>query len=83
MKKFFTTLLKDERGAGSTKRVISLIGMLFLCVTMLLNSFSSEDIKPAHELVTAIEMIIIVSIGASTVDKFSAKTTAANADEEA
>jgi len=73
MKNFIKSLLQDEKGQQSTKRIIAITGTLFLCVTMILNSFSHESIKPAPELVSAIEVIVCVCIGATTVDKFSIK----------
>jgi hypothetical protein len=82
MKKFFKSLLSDESGQQSTKRILAIIGTLFLCVTMMLNSYSHEEIKPSAELVSAVEMIVIVCVGATTVDKFSKKNTASNEPEE-
>ncbi|MBJ7298735.1 MAG: hypothetical protein JHC73_21125 [Dolichospermum sp.] len=71
MKQFFTSLLQDERGQQSTKRILAILGMLFLCGTMTANSFSHEEIKPSAELVSAIEFIVIACIGATSLDKFS------------
>lgn len=75
MKKFFKSLLSDESGQQSTKRILAILGTLFLCVTMILNSYSHEEIKPASELVSAVEMIVIVCVGATTIDKFSKKSS--------
>jgi hypothetical protein len=71
MKNFFTSLLSDEKGQQSTKRILAILGTLFLCVTMMLNSYSHESIKPAPELVSAVEMIVCVCVGATTLDKFA------------
>lgn len=76
MKKFFKSLLSDESGQQSTKRILAILGTAFLCVTMILNSYSHEEIKPAPELVAAVEAIVIVCIGATSIDKFSRKNTA-------
>lgn len=73
MKNFIKSLLADERGQQSTKRVLAIVGTLFLCITMLLNAYSSKEIAPSHELVSAVEMVVIVCVGASTVDKFTKK----------
>ena len=81
--KFFKSLLSDESGQQSTKRILAIIGTLFLCVTMVLNSYSHEEIKPATELVSAVEMIVIVCIGATTIDKFSKRTPPAESEEAA
>lgn len=82
MKKFFKSLLSDESGQQSTKRILAIIGTLFLCVTMMLNSYSHEEIKPSSELVSAVEMIVIVCVGATTIDKFSKKSAAPTDPEE-
>jgi len=71
MKNFFTSLLSDEKGQQSTKRILAIIGMIFLCVTMVLNSYSHESIKPSPELVSAVEVIVCVCIGATSLDKFA------------
>ena len=75
MKKFFTSMFTDERGAISHKRVIGTICTLFLCVTMMLNSYSHETIKPADSLVNAVLTLGCVCIAGTTVDKFSKKST--------
>lgn len=66
-------MLQDEKGQQSTKRVIALTGTMFLCITMMLNSFSHETIKPSPELVSAVEMIVCVCVGATSLDKFSGR----------
>ena len=73
MKNFIKSLLQDERGQQSTKRIIALVGTMFLCTTMILNSYSHESIKPSPELVSAVEMIVWVCIGATSLDKFASK----------
>lgn len=73
MKNFIKSLLQDESGQQSTKRILAIVGTLFLCVTMSLNSYSHESIKPAPELVSAVEMIVCVCIGATSLDKFASK----------
>ena len=72
-KEFILDLFKDERGSTSIKPVIALIGCLFLCLTMLLNSFSSVDFKPSAELVNSVMIITCIGMGADTLDKFSFK----------
>jgi hypothetical protein len=75
-KEWCISLFKDERGAISVKPVIALIGALFLCVTMLANSFSSKEFAPAPELVNAVMIITAVGMGADTLDKFTKKAPA-------
>jgi hypothetical protein len=72
-KSWVIDLFKDERGSTSIKPVIAFLGSLFLCVTMLLNSYSHEEFKPAPELVNAVMIITAIGMGADTIDKFSFK----------
>jgi hypothetical protein len=72
-KEWIIDLFKDERGAISVKPVISFFGALFLCGTMLANSFTEEHFKPANELVNAVMVITAIGMGADTLDKFTKK----------
>jgi hypothetical protein len=72
-KSWILELFKDERGSTSIKPVVALIGALFLCGTMLANSFSAENIKPSNDLVNAVMVITAIGMGADTLDKFSSK----------
>jgi hypothetical protein len=72
-KEWVIDLFKDERGAISVKPVIAFIGALFLCGTMLVNSFSHADFAPAPELVNAVMVITAIGMGADTLDKFTHK----------
>jgi len=68
-------MFTDERGSISHKRAIGTMCALFLCVTMMLNSYSHESIKPADSLVDAVLTLGCVCIAGTTVDKFSSKLT--------
>ncbi len=72
-KQWIIELFKDERGSISVKPVIAFIGALFLCITMMLNSFSHADFAPSPELVNAVMIITGIGMGADTLDKFSHK----------
>ena len=72
-KQWLVDLFKDERGSTSIKPVIAFIGALFLCGTMLANSFTNGEIKPSPELVNAVMIITAIGMGADTLDKFSQK----------
>jgi hypothetical protein len=72
-KEWVIEIFKDERGSISVKPVIAFIGALFLCVTMVLNSFSHADFAPSPELVNAVMLITGIGMGADTLDKFSSK----------
>ena len=71
--KWIANLLSDERGSVSTKRVIALLSALFICVTLLANSFTHQDIAPSDKLVDAVMVICIAAMGTTTIDKFSQK----------
>jgi len=75
-KQWIIELFKDERGSTSIKPVIAFIGTLFLCGTMLANSFTHGDIKPSDALVEAVMVITAIGMGADTLDKFSFKKKA-------
>jgi len=72
-KEWVIDLFKDERGAISVKPVIAFVGALFLCGTMLANSFSKAEFSPAPELVNAVMVITAIGMGADTLDKFTKK----------
>jgi hypothetical protein len=72
-KEWVIELFKDERGSISVKPVIAFIGAMFLCVTMMLNSFSHADFAPSPDLVNAVMLITGIGMGADTLDKFSHK----------
>ena len=72
-KEWIIDLFKDERGAISIKPVVAFVGSLFLCGTMLANSFSEAHFKPSEELVNAVMIITAIGMGADTLDKFSNK----------
>lgn len=71
--KWIVNLLSDERNSISSKRVIALLSALFLCVTLLANSFSNQTIAPSDKLVDAVMVICIAAMGTTTIDKFSTK----------
>jgi hypothetical protein len=74
-KQWLIELFKDERGAISVKPVVAFIGAMFLCITMIANSYSAKDIAPSDKLVDAVMIITAIGMGADTVDKFSKKDT--------
>ena len=71
--KWLANLLADERGSVSTKRVIALLSALFICITLLANSFTHQEIAPSDKLVDAVMVICIAAMGTTTIDKFSKK----------
>jgi len=74
-KEWIISLFSDERGSISIKPVIAFVGALFLCGTMIANSYSAKEIAPSDKLVDAVMIITAIGMGADTVDKFSKKDT--------
>jgi hypothetical protein len=74
-KNWIIEIFKDERGSISVKPVIAFMGALFLCITMVLNSFSHADFSPSPDLVNAVMIITGIGMGADTLDKFTHKKT--------
>ena len=72
-KEWIIDLFKDERHSTSIKPVVAFVGALFLCTTMLLNSFTEEHFKPADNLVNAVMVITAIGMGADSLDKFTNK----------
>jgi hypothetical protein len=60
-------------GDTSIKRVIAFIGFIFISVTMVLNSYSHESIKPSADLVDAVKTIVIICIAGNVAEKFLLK----------
>lgn len=79
-KQWLIEIFKDERGSISVKPVIAFIGALFLCGTMLANSFSAKEIAPSDKLVDAVMIVTAIGMGADTLDKFSKKDSPAPVD---
>ena len=73
-KQWIIDLFKDERGSTSVKPVVALLGTLFLCTCMILNSYTHKDFEPAESLVNAVLVITAIGMGADTLDKFTKKS---------
>ena len=66
-------IFKGDKGEFSSKRFVGIIGAFVLFGTMAHNSLSTQDIAPSKELVEAVEWIVIMSLGFTSIDKFSKK----------
>jgi len=66
----------SESSKISSKRVIGFLGFIALTVTMVCNSFTTLDIAPAPELVTAVEYITIGALFGTSLDKILPKRAA-------
>lgn len=71
--KFLSSIIADERGNGSSKRVVGILCALSLCLTMYHNSFSEEHIAPSAVLVDAVALLAFGCLGLTSVDKFTLK----------
>ena len=72
-KEFVINLFEDERGRTSIKPVISFVGSMFLCATLIVNLTSSATINLSDALINAIMVIVSVGMSGDTIDKFSYK----------
>jgi phosphate/sulfate permease len=71
--KFFKSLLADENGAMSSKRLIALICTLALCTLLFITSMYGKAVSPSETIIESITFICCVAMGATTADKFSLK----------
>jgi hypothetical protein len=70
------SILSDERGRLSHKRVIALMLSLSLMVTFIISAITKVQLD--KDLISAIEFIIIAVVGATTADKFSNRASGAS-----
>jgi hypothetical protein len=66
-------IFKGDKGEFSSKRFVGIIGAFVLFGTMAHNSLSPQEIAPSAELVAAVEWVTILTLGFTSVDKFSSK----------
>jgi hypothetical protein len=55
----------------SSKRAVGIVGALALIVTMIVNSFTNQDVAPSDGLVNAVLLLTIGSLGLTSIDKFA------------
>ena len=70
---WFSGMLKDEKGTPSSKRFVGIIAGLSLCVTLILNQFSTVDIAPSPVLINAVAALAFGALGLASVDKIWGK----------
>jgi hypothetical protein len=73
MKNFFKSMLSDEKGAISSKRICGVLCTIILCATLFANQFTAEHIKPSDMLVECVTALAFGCLGLSSIDKFTAK----------
>lgn len=71
MKKFFKELLSDESGHYSSKRLGGLLCVLALVVSLVANTFTHGDIRPAEYLVDAVALFAFGALGLTSIDKLT------------
>ena len=71
MKEFFKQLLSDESGNYSSKRLGGLLCVLALVTSLIANTFTHNDIRPAEYLVDAVALFAFGALGLTSIDKFT------------
>jgi hypothetical protein len=64
-------IFKGDKGEFSSKRFVGIIGAFVLYGTLAYNSTTHQDIAPSKELVQAVEWVVILTLGFTSIDKFS------------
>ena len=73
MKEFLYNLLSPQEGTISAKRFVGIAGFFILAFTMVVNSFSHQEIAPSPDLVQAVQYIVIGALFGTSIDKFMGK----------
>ena len=73
MMTWLSSVLKDEKGNPSSKRIMGVLCTITLCITMYQNAFSEEHIAPSATLVNAVAALAFGALGLTSIDKFSKK----------
>ena len=61
---------KGPEGEISSKRVVGIIGALVLFATFAANSFTHVEVAPSDKLVEAVEWVVILCLGFTSIEKF-------------
>ena len=70
---WLSSVLKDEKGNPSSKRIMGVLCTITLCITMYQNAFSEEHIAPSPTLVNAVAALAFGALGLTSIDKFTKK----------
>jgi hypothetical protein len=68
MKKFLE-IFTGDKGEISSKRVVGVIGALILFTSLVIST--RLELHPNKELVEAVEWVVILCLGFTSIDKFS------------
>jgi hypothetical protein len=71
LKEAIKELLSDENGRLSSKRFVGIMCGLFLCVTLLANTFFNKQIVLSTPLIESVAALAFGCLGLSSVDKFT------------
>jgi len=73
MKKILIILeiFKGDKGEWSSKRFVGIIGALILFWALIFNAKSEYEITLSADLIKSIEWIVILSLGFTSVDKYT------------
>ncbi len=71
MKEFFKQLLSDETGNYSSKRLSGLLCVIALVISLIANTFTHNDIRPAEYLVDAVALFAFGALGLTSIDKLT------------
>lgn len=64
---------KGTEGEISSKRVVGIVGAMVLFATFSMNSFSHVEVAPSDKLVEAVEWVVILCLGFTSIEKFKSK----------
>jgi len=73
MKNFIMSMLSDESGSISSKRVIGFLCAIVLATCLIITSIVPKEFTPPTSLVDAVLTLACVCIAGTSVDKFSLK----------
>lgn len=68
---FFKSLLQDELGAISSKRIAGLICVLCLNTSLIINTISPKEHQPSATIINAVSLLAFGCLGLTTFDKYT------------
>ena len=72
MKKFFINVLSTGNNESiSHKRLIGLLGFLFLTASMFISVVSKRTLTPSPDLIEAVKYITVAALFGNTLEKFA------------
>jgi hypothetical protein len=61
---------KGAEGEVSSKRLVGIVGAFMLFSTFAANSFTHVEFAPSDKLVEAVEWVVILCLGFTSIEKF-------------